>query len=66
MVNCAPQALYRILNQIGISSSNETVRVDAIKGSKEVILDGYSFEGKKYDLFLILFDNLGFRVCGGK
>ena len=66
MVNSAPQALYRILNYIGVSTSNEMVRVDAIKDCKEKILDGYSFEGKKYDLFLILFDNLGFRIRKGK
>ena len=66
MVNCAPQALYRILNQLGVSNSNETVRIDAIKDSKKKILAGYPLDGKKYDLFLILFDNLGFRVRGGK
>ena len=31
MVNSAPQALYHILNYIGVSTSNEMVRVDAIK-----------------------------------
>lgn len=66
MVNCAPQALYRILNYIGISNSNETVRIDGIKDCREKIMKGYSFDGKKYDLFLILFDNLGFRIRGGK
>ena len=66
MVNCAPHALYRVLNQIGVSNSNETVRVDAINDSKNKILAGYPLEGKKYDLFLILFDNLGFRIRGGK
>lgn len=66
LVNCAPQALYRILNQIGISTSNETVRIEAINDCKNKILTGYSVEGKKYDMFLILFDNLGFRVRGGK
>ena len=29
-------------------------------------MKGYPLEGKKYDLFLILFHNLGFRVHGGK
>ena len=66
MVNCASHALYRVLNQIGVSNSNETVRVDAINDSKKKILAGYPLEGKKYDLFLILFDNLGFRIRGGK
>ena len=66
MINCASNSLYKILNQIGVSSSNETVRVGAIKGSKNKILAGYPLAGKKYDLFLILFDNLGFRVRGGK
>ena len=66
MINCASQSLYRILNQLGISSSNETIRVDAIKDCKSKILAGYPLKGKKYDLFLILFDNLGFRVRGGK
>ena len=66
MVNCAPQALYRVLGQIGVSTTNETVRVDAIKDCKNKILEGYSLDGKKYNLFLILFDNLGFRVRGGK
>ena len=66
MINCASQYLYRILNQIGISSSNETIRVDAIKDCKNKILAGYPLEGKRHDLFLILFDNLGFRVRGGK
>ena len=66
MVNCAPQALYRTLNYTGISTSNATVRLDSLKDSNAKILAGYSFEGKKYDLFLILFDNLGFRVRGGK
>ena len=66
MANCASHALYRVLNQIGVSSSNETVRVDAINDSKNKILAGYPLEGKKYDLFLILFDNLGSRVRGGK
>ena len=66
LVNCAPQALYRILNQIGISTSNETVRIEGINDCKNKILKGYSLEGKKYDLFLLLFDNLGFRVRGGK
>lgn len=66
MINCAPQALYRILNQLGVSNSNETVRVNTIKDSKSKILAGYPLAGKKYDLFLILFDNLGFRVRGGK
>ena len=66
MINCASQSLYRILNQLGVSSSNETIRVDAIKDCKSKILAGYPLKGKKYDLFLILFDNLGFRVRGGK
>ena len=66
MVNCAPTALYQVLNQIGISRSNQTVRVEAIKDSKNKILEGYLLAGKKYDLFLILFDNLGFRIRGGK
>lgn len=65
MVNCAPQALYRVLGQIGVSTTNETVRVDAIKDCKNKILEGYSLDGKKCNLFLILFDNLGFRVRGG-
>ena len=60
MINCASNLLYKILNKIGVSSSNETVRVGAIKGNKNKILDGYPLAGKKYDLFLILFDNLGF------
>ena len=66
MVNCAPQAVYRVLNQIGVSTANETVRIDGIQDCKNRILKGYPLEGKKYDLFLILFDNLGFRVRGGK
>ena len=66
MVNCAPQALYRILCQIGVSTTNETVRVDAIQDCKKKILKGYPLDGKKYDMFLLLFDNLGFRVRGGK
>ena len=66
MMNCAPQALYRILNQVGIANSNETVRLDNIKDCEKKILSGYNLDGKKYDLFLILFDNLGFRVRGGK
>ena len=66
MVNCAPQALYRILCQIGISTTNETVRVDAIQDCKKKILKGYPLDGRNYDMFLLLFDNLGFRVRGGK
>ena len=58
MVNCSSQALYQMLNQLGISNSNETVRIDAIKDSKNKILAGYPLKGKRYDLFLILFDNL--------
>ena len=66
MVNCSSQALYRMLNQLDISNNNETVRIDAIKDSKNKILAGYPLKGKRYDLFLILFDNLGFRCRGGK
>lgn len=62
----APQALYKVLNQIGCSYSNETVRISQIKDCREKILKGYDFNGKKYGLFLVLFDNLGFRIRGGR
>ena len=42
------------------------MKIDAIKECKKKILEGYCLDGKKYHLFLILFDNLGFQVCGGK
>ena len=60
MINCASNSLYKILNQIGVSNSNKTVRIRTIKDSRTKILAGYPLEGKKYDLFLNLFDNLDF------
>lgn len=64
MVNNANNALYHFFNQIGISNSVKTIRKDCVRVFQEKLEEGYCFDGKKYDLFLILFDNLGFKVRG--
>jgi hypothetical protein len=63
-VNNAPQSLYRLFNQLEISNSNEACRMDSIQSFQDKLNDGLNFKGKRYDLFLILFDNLGFRTRG--
>lgn len=63
-VNGAPNALYTIFNRLGISHCSNLVRTEAVRSFNKQLEKGYSFANKKYDLFFILFDNLGFRVRG--
>ena len=41
LVHAAPQALYRILNKLGISTCNETVRLDSIVKERENFSSGF-------------------------
>ena len=66
LVHAAPQALYRILNKLGISTCNETVRLDSIVKERANFSSGFSFAGKKFSLLMMLYDNIGFRRRGGK
>ena len=66
LVNGAPQALYKTLNRLGISTCNETVRLDSKLKMNNQFSTGFLFSQKKFNLFMVLYDNVGFRRRGGK
>jgi hypothetical protein len=66
LVNGAPQALYKTLNRLGISTCNETVRLDSKLKMNNQFSTGFSFAHKQFNLFMVLYDNVGFRRRGGK
>lgn len=66
LVHGAPQALYQKLNRIGISTCNFTVRLDNKNKTRDLFSRGFSFRNKRFNLLMILYDNVGFRRRAGK
>jgi hypothetical protein len=66
LVNGAPQALFRTLNRLGISTCNQTIRLDSKLKLKEQFAAGFSFSNKRFNMLMVLYDNVGFRRRGGK
>ncbi len=60
-----PNEICNILNRFGVATSKETVHLDGLASSVEMITKGWDVSGKKYDLPNIGFDNVGFQCRKG-
>lgn len=60
MVNYAPQEIYRILNSVGISSSNNRIRLSDIKDGNEALEAGFNVDVKRWNMIVMAYNNCGF------
>ena len=65
LVHGANQAVCKILNKLGISTCKESIRLNVKETTHKKLSSGIPLLKKAYDLFLVLYDNIGFRRKGG-
>ena len=62
-----PQPLHRILNKFGVCLSRQYNRTSEIRASHEALTESIvSNILDPHDLWMILYDNIGFRRCGSQ
>jgi hypothetical protein len=64
VANPVSQSLNKILNKIGIAPSKQQYRLKDILKSEQTMLGGLTGLLDPHDMWLMLYDNIGFRVCG--
>ena len=62
--NPISQSFNKVLNKFGIAPSCTSIRTQDLIKSQEILLKGFS--PHPHDLILLLYDNIGFRVCGSQ
>ena len=61
-----PRGFQRILNKFGIAPSNQHNRIKELRASFETLQQSLGDEIDPHDLWMILYDNIGFRKCGNR
>ena len=62
-----PHALHKILNKFGVCPSHQYNRISDIRSGEDTLIQGLLTEMiDPHDLWLVLYDNIGFRRCGSK
>ena len=60
-------ALNKILNKFGVCPSHQSVRIKDIRSCDSALLNGMmDTQVDSHDLWLLLYDNIGFRICGSQ
>mmetsp|Transcript_28213 Transcript_28213/g.62819 ORF Transcript_28213/g.62819 Transcript_28213/m.62819 type:complete len:1114 (+) Transcript_28213:276-3617(+) len=66
LIHGATQAILDLVHLFGIGSSRHKNRAKGRSMAESVIARGWDPKGKKWDVILVVFDNLGFKTLGGK
>jgi hypothetical protein len=62
-----PHALHKMLNKFGVCPSHQYNRISDIRSGEDTLIQGLLTEMiDPHDLWLVLYDNIGFRRCGSK
>ena len=63
LVHNVSQSVHRTLNMFGLSTGNKREQCHDIRDGENKLVTGFITSGKRHDLLILVYDNIGFSNC---